>query len=103
MLLAAASCFVPPVEGETPEAMAILPAPEPEPSGAADSSVHGDRILGVIPNYQTVNDSSVPVAPLTTKQKWALALKSTLDPFNVANAAFGASFSQMGNQTPKYG
>jgi hypothetical protein len=57
----------------------------------------------VIPDYQTVSDSSVAVTPLTPKQKWTLALKETVDPFNVLNAALGAAFSQRGNQTPKYG
>jgi hypothetical protein len=84
---------------------ALLPAPPvlapvtPEPQAAQ----MGDRILGVIPNYQTVNDSTVPVAPLTPRQKWGLALRETLDPFNIANSVVGAGFSQMGNQTPKYG
>jgi hypothetical protein len=83
----------------SPDPLAILAVLPAEPAAEPP----GDRILGVIPNYQTVNDSTIPVAPMTVKQKWALAFKSTLDPFNVANAAFGASFSQAGNQTPKYG
>jgi hypothetical protein len=88
----------------SPDPMAILPAPPPEPlPEVAPAIPNADRILGVIPNYQTVNDSTVPVAPMTPKQKWALALRETIDPFNIANAAFGASFSQAGNQTPKYG
>ena len=100
VLLAGASASLPcPAAEAGPDPMAILPAP-PEPSLPVAGA---ERILGVIPNYQTVNDSTVPVAPLTAKQKWALALKETIDPFNIANAAFGASFSQAGNQTPKYG
>ena len=63
----------------------------------------GERILGVIPDYQTVNDSTVPVAPLTRGQKWNLFVRETLDPYNVANAVLAAGFSQAGNQTPKYG
>jgi hypothetical protein len=62
-----------------------------------------ERILGVMPDYQTVRDSSVPVAPLTSRQKWDLAWKETVDPFNFANVAMAAGFSQRGNQTPKYG
>jgi len=82
--------------------MGILPAPPAvnTPPPAVDT---GDRILGVIPNYQTVNDSSAAVAPLTPRQKWKLALRETMDPFNIANSIVGAGFSQMGNQTPKYG
>src|SRR5262249_40363747 len=52
---------------------------------------------------QTVQDTSHPVAPLTPSQKWNLAWKETSDPFNIANAAMTAAFSQHENQTPKYG
>ena len=62
-----------------------------------------ERILGVMPDYQTVRDSSIPVAPLTSRQKWDLAWKETVDPFNFANVVMAAGFSQRGNQTPKYG
>ena len=74
---------------------------------AADSSAlpafNEERILGVIPDFQTVTDPGHSVHPLTVRQKWTLALKETADPFNVLNAAMGAAFSQAGNQTPKYG
>src|SRR5438105_3106296 len=86
-----------------PEPGAILPAPATAEVSPPAPGADGGRILGVIPNYQTVNDSTVPVAPLTPRQKWRLAVRETLDPFNIANAAFGSGFSQMGNQTPKYG
>lgn len=62
-----------------------------------------DRILKVIPDYQTVRDTSHPVAPLTPREKWDLALRETVDPFNLASAAMTAAFSQHDNQTPKYG
>ncbi|HEV3201365.1 MAG TPA: hypothetical protein VGZ73_25875 [Bryobacteraceae bacterium] len=76
----------------------VLPAPIPEP-------FNEERILGVIPDYQTVTETTRTgtVAPLTRKQKWTLAVKETIDPFNLMNAVVGAGFSQMGNQTPKYG
>jgi hypothetical protein len=62
-----------------------------------------DRILGVMPDYQTVRDTTRAVAPLTVKQKWILAVKQTDDPFNIATAFLTAAESQGGNQTPKYG
>jgi hypothetical protein len=88
-----------------PRAMAITLAVSAWLGGAqAQTPVpNEDRILGVIPNYQTVSDPSLPVVPLTKKQKWSLLVRETLDPFNVANAALGSGFSQWGNQTPKYG
>jgi hypothetical protein len=67
------------------------------------SPFNEERILGVIPDYQTVTDPGHSAPPLTVKEKWKLAWKETIDPFNIVNAAIGASFSQAGNQTPKYG
>ncbi len=61
------------------------------------------RILGVIPDYQTVRNSSGEVAPLTSKEKWQLAWKESVDPFNIANAAMGAAMSQADQETPRYG
>jgi hypothetical protein len=61
------------------------------------------RILKVIPDYQTVRDSSKPVAPMTAAQKWRLGWRETVDPFNIGNAAITAAFSQLGNETPRYG
>lgn len=69
----------------------------------ATPALNENRILGVIPNYQTVSDSSAPVRPLRAREKWNLFVKETIDPFNIVNAALGSSFSQAGNQTPKYG
>ena len=72
----------------------LIPAPSP---------FNQERILGVMPDYQTVRDSSIPVAPLTPRQKWDLAWKEIVDPFNFASVLMAAGFSQRGNQTPKYG
>jgi hypothetical protein len=77
----------------------ILPAAPVPPA----SPFNQERILGVMPDYQTITDPHKQALPLTRKQKWGLALKETIDPFNIFNAALGAGFSQVGNQTPKYG
>jgi hypothetical protein len=87
-------------------ARAQAPADSSEPrlaNLAPASPFNEDRILWVMPDYQTVRDSSVPVAPLTPKQKWDLAWKETVDPFNFASVVIAAGFSQMGDQTPRYG
>ena len=62
-----------------------------------------ERIFGIMPNFATVNVPTPATAPLTRKQKWNLAWKESIDPFNLVNAAIGAGFSQAGNQTPSYG
>ncbi len=66
-------------------------------------ALNEDRILGVIPNYQTISDPNAHPAPLTVKQKWTLVARETFDPFNIASAGLASGFSQIGNQTPKYG
>lgn len=74
----------------------IAPAPVSTPPTAG-------RIMGVIPDFQTVRDPSAAVVRLTPKQKWSLAFRESVDPFNIASAALTAGFSQRDNQTPKYG
>lgn len=62
-----------------------------------------DRILKVIPDYQTVTDSHGPVAPMTPGEKFHLAWKEVIDPFNLASAVAAAGMSQADNETPRYG
>src|SRR5690349_3652440 len=67
------------------------------PAQAADG-----RILGVIPNYATV-DPAQSAAPLTVKQKWALFARETTDPFNLVGAVLGAGMSHADHGIPRYG
>ena len=60
------------------------------------------RLVGVIPDFGTVQPTESD-APLTFKQKWDLAIKGTIDPYNLLNSVMTAAFAQDGNQTPKYG
>src|ERR1035441_2056014 len=50
----------------------------------------GERIMGVIPDFQTVRDPNAAFVPLTPKQKWSLAFRENVDPFNIASAAMAA-------------
>ncbi len=86
-------------DAAAPDGTAAPPAPVLPVAPA--SGLNNERILGVIPDYQTV-EASVRT-PLTKRQKWELAFKESVDPFNVVSAGIGAAFSQHGNQTPKYG
>ncbi len=73
-------------------------------SATPSSPEPGDqRILGVIPNYQTVSNPDAPFVPLTVKEKWSLFARESLDPFNGATALMGAALSQGGNSNPKFG
>jgi len=83
----------------TPDPIILTPAPAPLPKPVLNQQ----RIMGVLPDYQTVRDTTVPVAPLTHKEKWLLMEQETIDPVNIASAFVGAAQSQRGNQTPSYG
>ncbi len=59
------------------------------------------RLLGVIPNYFV--SYSPQAAPLTPKQKFGLALKSTVDPFTFGINAIIAGVEQWQNDYSGYG
>ena len=79
----------------------VVSAPD-EPALPA-SPLSNDRILGVIPNFQTVSDPDKPYAPLRVRDKWRLFVKESVDPFSFFSAAAGAGISQWHNDDPKYG
>jgi hypothetical protein len=85
------------------------PVPDPEVESRSLERIQpvdpisNDRIMGVIPNFQTVSDPNQQMAPLTVRQKWGLFVKETVDPFTFASAALGSALSQMSNGTPQYG
>lgn len=59
------------------------------------------RILGVVPNFNTVYGQDAP--PLTAKQKFQLDMKSSLDPFTFAAAALDAGLNEAEDQFTEYG
>lgn len=60
------------------------------------------RILGVVPNFNTVeNADNVP--PLTPKQKFHLMYKSSIDPFVFVADAFVAGLGQAEDSNPGFG
>jgi hypothetical protein len=60
------------------------------------------RILGVVPNFNTV-ESADGMAKLSPRQKFHLAYKSTVDPFVFVADAFVAGLSQARNSNPGFG
>lgn len=77
-------------------------AQAPQAAPVSDETSN-DRILGVIPNFLTVEDPQKNVKSLTTKQKFGLFAKETFDPFTAVSSAAGAALSQIDNDNPKYG
>lgn len=94
--VAAALVFCQDTNSDAPLAPGSISPPPPP-------AISNDRILGVIPNFQTVNDPHKGVQPLTVRQKFELFAKETVDPFTVGAAVTGAALSQADNDDPKYG
>ena len=59
------------------------------------------RVLGVIPNFYVVYDANP--APLSKKQKFQLAWRSTLDPVNIVGTGLFAGIEQANNSHSGYG
>jgi hypothetical protein len=81
----------------------VEPLTPVEPAGAPSDAANHDRILGIIPNFLTVEDPNKKIGPLTAKEKFELFARETFDPFTVVSSAGGAALSQIDNGNPKYG
>lgn len=96
--LAASAAAQPAMEAPVPEAV-----PVPDAVAPVVVPLNEERIFKVIPDYQTVQDSRRNIAPMTVREKWNLAWREVIDPFNIGTAAVTAAESQWGNETPRYG
>jgi len=76
--------------------------PLPIATGQTDPLSH-ERILGIIPNFQTVPDPQTPYVPLRVRDKWRLFVRETVDPYTFVSAAAGAALSQSHDAAPQYG
>jgi hypothetical protein len=74
---------------------AIGPAPS-EPQAPLDK-----RVFGVLPNYRTVNESTI-YTPISTKQKFIIASKDSFDYPLVLLGAAVAGMGQLSNQNPSF-
>jgi hypothetical protein len=59
------------------------------------------RVFGFIPNFYVNYHPDAP--PLTTKLKFRLAWKSSIDPITIVGVAFLAGLEQAGDQFPDFG
>jgi hypothetical protein len=75
--------------------------PPSNPTGQQDENPK--RILGIIPNFQTKDDTPRNQLPLTPKQKYVLALHQTVDISAHLGNAFQASLQQAVNGQPHFG
>jgi hypothetical protein len=94
-----------------PAAVAPQSTPAETPPGGAPAValLPGDKgsttdthAFGVLPNYRTV-EGGQPYVPLTTKQKYIIATRDTLDGPSYALAAAFSSLAQLTNSNPSFG
>lgn len=103
VLIAALCSSVPRVSAQTVADESALSDEELHRERAA-AQLHEEeqqRILGVVPNFNTSNIQNAE--PLSPSQKLSLALKSALDPFTFVAAGLDAGFSQAENNFGAYG
>jgi|SRR5579872_312906 len=70
---------------------------------AAVSPKDDKHILGVVPNYATVNDPSVQFQSIPAKEKFKLAAQDAFDPFSWVITGIYAGVAQWGNDYAAYG
>ena len=73
-----------------------------ETKPVVDQAPPDKRILGVLPNYRTANESAV-YTPITAKQKFTIASKDSFDYPLIALGAAIAGMGQLANSDPSFG
>ena len=92
-----------PGDQQPPQVDAAEPKPALDPKPAIEPKKDADdhRILGVVPNYKTVNDPGQPVSAISTSEKFQLVLHY-FDPFTWGFTAVQAGIQQMSNSPKEY-
>jgi len=85
---------------ETPEAEKARKQQEHEKAEQELNQEEHQRIMGVVPNFNTVNGTAAPLSP---GQKFRLAFRSTVDPFQFVAAALDAGLSEAQDDYKGYG
>jgi hypothetical protein len=61
------------------------------------------HILGIVPDYDTVRNSSGVILPISARTKFWLATEDVFDPFSFLITGIYAGISQWTNQYPEFG
>jgi len=106
--LALFACLLPHLRGQ--EASSETGASLGDPTASATPNVRpvleqappDKRVLGVLPNYRTANETGI-YTPITTKQKFTIATKDSFDYPLIMLGAGIAGLGQLTNQNPSFG
>jgi hypothetical protein len=61
------------------------------------------HILGIVPDYDTVRDSSGAIVSISSRRKFWLATEDVFDPFSFLITGFYAAGSHLSHQYPEFG
>ena len=81
--------------------VAALRAQDSAAPAVSDSNI-SSRVLGVLPNYRTV-DGTLPFEPITARRKFSIAAKDSFDYPVYPLAAGFAGLYQLDDQNPSFG
>jgi hypothetical protein len=74
-----------------------------ETEAAKKESREDTHILGIVPDYDTVRNSSGVILPISARRKFWLATEDVFDPFSFLITGIYAGISQATNQYPEFG
>jgi hypothetical protein len=73
-------------------------------AASSQTETYGDKhILGVVPNYTTVNEPPKKYQPISAREKFKLATEDTFDPCSLAITGIYAGVAQWGNNYRQFG
>jgi hypothetical protein len=85
--------------GQAPDPLAIKTDTTADPATSSRDDTH---ILGIVPNYATVNDPAM-YKPIHVKDKFKLAAQDSFDPFSWVIVGIYAGVAQWGNDYKGFG
>jgi hypothetical protein len=91
--------------GSKPNSLPAAPSATRRPGVQASEEKNGtsnDRLFWTLPNFLTVENAH-EIAPLTSKQKFKVALRTAFDPVEYPYIGFLAGISQATDSEPGYG
>jgi len=74
-----------------------------EPPASDSVQPKNDRIFGVLPNYRTVEDPKIRMAPLSAKGKFKIAIEDSFDPYAYVIAGAFAGLGQTKGDPKSWG
>lgn len=79
------------------------PDPKTDATEAASSKYDENHILGIVPNYTTVNNPPKQYEPISPREKFKLATEDTFDPYSFVITGIYAGVAQWGNNYRQFG